>query len=193
MDYLASRYRVKEQAMNDKEKIAALREALSEIAISVQSQFVINIALKALKDTATAPASQTDGDGRDAWSPIETPPERWMEVMVWPYPSNYCMTAEFDGEGWQYSEQDRDGAFWSVCKPTHWMPMPIPPDIALQSSGTKGNQMNKDELPELRHRADCHTRLGPLHLCNCDLPLREARKQIEELRAALAAVKGEKT
>ena len=61
------------------------------------------------------------------WMPIENPPEKWTEVMVWPHPTDYCMTAEFDGNGWQYSEQDRDGAFWSVCKPTHWMPMPAAP------------------------------------------------------------------
>lgn len=61
------------------------------------------------------------------WMPIENPPEKWTEVMVWPHPTDYCMTAEFDGNGWQYSEQDRDGAFWSVCKPTHWMFPPVAP------------------------------------------------------------------
>ena len=48
--------------------------------------------------------------------------------------------------------------------------------------------MNKDELPELPHRAGCATKLGSMYLCNCGQPLRQALREIEQLRDALAAM-----
>ena len=48
--------------------------------------------------------------------------------------------------------------------------------------------MNKDELPELPHRAGCATKLGSMYLCNCGQPLRQAIREIEQLRDALAAM-----
>ena len=49
--------------------------------------------------------------------------------------------------------------------------------------------MNKDELPELPHRATCATcatKLGSMYLCNCGQPLRQALREIEQLRAQLS-------
>ena len=68
------------------------------------------------------------------WQPIETAPT-YKEVLVWPYPTEFCMTATHgkipllrDRFGWYYSEYERGfGVIYTECCPTHWMPLPEPP------------------------------------------------------------------
>lgn len=68
------------------------------------------------------------------WQPIETAPA-YKEVLVWPYPSDYCKTAILEPEsrrlginGWYYTEYELGfGEVYLPCKPTHWMPLPDPP------------------------------------------------------------------
>ena len=55
-------------------------------------------------------------------------PDTWQEVMVWPYPTDYCMTAQLGKAGWTYGEYDRDGQQTVPMRtPTHWMLLPPPP------------------------------------------------------------------
>ena len=66
------------------------------------------------------------------WQKIETAP-KYEEVMVWPYPTGYCMTAELgiptNGKeyGWYFTVEDSYGVNYYKCTPTHWMPIPEPP------------------------------------------------------------------
>ena len=64
----------------------------------------------------------------------ERSPDPWQEVMVYPYPTDYCMTAQLGKSGWTYSEYDRDGQQTVPTRtPTHWMPLPSPPASAAIS------------------------------------------------------------
>ena len=80
------------------------------------------------KPAPTPPVSE------DRWLPIATAPN-YEEVMVWPYPTEYCMTAKQgqipgkrDSFGWWYSEYETGFGFVPYeCKPTHWMPLPKAP------------------------------------------------------------------
>lgn len=68
------------------------------------------------------------------WQPIETAPEL-TEVIVWPNPTDFCMTATNgffpgvrDDFGWYYAEYETGfGVVYYKCNPTHWMPLPEPP------------------------------------------------------------------
>ena len=61
-------------------------------------------------------------------------PERYTEVMVWPYPSEQVMTAQFglvrkeSAPCWHYSTYESNWG-WEErdCNPTHWMPLPAAP------------------------------------------------------------------
>lgn len=55
-------------------------------------------------------------------------PEKWQEVMVWPHPTDYCMTGQFEGAYWTYADYGNWGHDdVKMRDPTHWMPMPPPP------------------------------------------------------------------
>lgn len=78
------------------------------------------------------------GTGREkGWiSVAERLPAKHAEVIVFPYPSDYCMTAEMQGESasgnpiWKYGEYTNGwGHEWvELTRPvTHWMPYPDDP------------------------------------------------------------------
>lgn len=63
-------------------------------------------------------------------------PSKYTEVMVWPHPSDYCLTAELYGESasgnpvWKYGEYTNGWGHENIeiTRPvTHWMPLPQPP------------------------------------------------------------------
>ena len=57
-------------------------------------------------------------------------PKPWDEVMVWPYPSAYCITAAYSKvKGWIYTvlETGHGGEDYA-CNVSHWMPVPDGPN-----------------------------------------------------------------
>lgn len=69
----------------------------------------------------------------DAWISIQDRlPEMHTEVMVWPHPSDYIMTAEVDRNGtWSYNEYcsnwGNENVKLAQGRITHWMPLPSAP------------------------------------------------------------------
>lgn len=69
------------------------------------------------------------------WQPIENPPDPYTEVIVWPYPTDYCMTAEYGCipgrrgvKGWYHQEYETGcGVNYDECFPKFWMPLPQEP------------------------------------------------------------------
>ena len=58
----------------------------------------------------------------------EGSPEKYTEVLVWPYPTEYQITAERYADDWRYSEYTNGyGINKCICKVTHWQPLPLPP------------------------------------------------------------------
>ena len=59
-------------------------------------------------------------------------PEKYTEVYVYPYPTEYVHTAQYgkfksEHECWLYGEYERNFGHCSYeCKPTHWMPKEPP-------------------------------------------------------------------
>lgn len=58
-------------------------------------------------------------------------PEKYEEVMVFPWPTDYCMTAERDDKGFYYGEyvhnHGHENERIAPGRITHWMPLPNPP------------------------------------------------------------------
>ena len=55
-------------------------------------------------------------------------PFKHQEVFVWPFPTDYCCTAQHTDKGWRYSEYvHMHGEEKYPCDVTHWMEI-IPPE-----------------------------------------------------------------
>lgn len=60
-------------------------------------------------------------------------PERYIEVLVYPRPMDFALTADYGYDsnknlGWRYYEYENGfGVVSHKCNPTHWMPLPPPP------------------------------------------------------------------
>lgn len=68
---------------------------------------------------------------KPGWVSIaERLPKKYEEVMVWPQPTGYCMTGELGDSGWTYGEYETGWGHVDsmMSDPTHWMPLPPPPD-----------------------------------------------------------------
>jgi hypothetical protein len=68
------------------------------------------------------------------WQPIETAPKdgRWM-LAAWHIPKDdfgYCVSVVRYAGNSDWREKLGDGADDPVCLPTHWMPLPAPPEAA---------------------------------------------------------------
>lgn len=63
------------------------------------------------------------------WQPIETAPKDGNDIIVFCDDTNEMMVAFWNKkyEGWQFAMGHYDGAH--VCSPSHWMPLPEPPEI----------------------------------------------------------------
>lgn len=86
------------------------------------------------RDDAT-PSQQAQQDG---WVSVEEKiPESCVEVMVWPHPTEGCLTAERRKDGrWVYGEYER-GLGWvaeEMRTPTHWRQMPAPPGAGKEQA-----------------------------------------------------------
>lgn len=84
----------------------------------------------AISALATAEQPSCGQDARDAWQPIETAPHTGISVLLWqPWKSSRnCQTIGYYANGWvdRFHEDLQP-------EPTHWMPLPEPPDaIAAQ-------------------------------------------------------------
>ena len=63
-------------------------------------------------------------------SVIERKPNGYQEVLVFPPPSDYILTAEYSpaGDEWIYHDYEMySGDVTFKTEPTHWMPLPEPP------------------------------------------------------------------
>ena len=97
------------------------------------ARWMIDAVIAAVKIKAAPPypADVNFVETLDSWIPCsERLPEPYTEVMVWPYPTDYCMTAEIDHtKTWTYNEyvsnygNERTFAY----RITHWMPLPAAP------------------------------------------------------------------
>ena len=65
-------------------------------------------------------------------------PPNWHEAIVWPNPTDYCMTAWIEpGKGWIYNVMETGhGQAEYACTVTHWMPVPDSPiDAEIARTG----------------------------------------------------------
>ncbi|PUA19627.1 DUF551 domain-containing protein [Glaciimonas sp. PCH181] len=79
---------------------------------------------------AAAPSSPVTGNPATGWISVdERLPNRYVEVIVWPNPTVYCMTAILGRDGWAYGEYiPHFGCKVINCgNVTHWQPLPLPP------------------------------------------------------------------
>ena len=86
-----------------------------------------------LEAQAAMPVDPRVADLATGWiSVADRLPPNWHEAIVWPNPSDYCMTACVDPEkGWTYSVLETGhGQAEYGCKVTHWMPLPDAPKDA---------------------------------------------------------------
>lgn len=58
------------------------------------------------------------------WQPISTAPKDGRVILGF-WSMEYVETITFRGGGWIWSN---DGDTWSRGGPTHWMPLPSPPE-----------------------------------------------------------------
>lgn len=73
-------------------------------------------------------------EGENAWQPIETAPKDGVDIMAWPQPiSRQPFVAFWDeARGGQWSQwPGRDRA-----NPTHWRPLPTPPQEIATTEGS---------------------------------------------------------
>ena len=82
---------------------------------------------------AAMPAAEPTG-----WISVdERLPESWLDVMVWPHPTDYHITASIRQGKWTHSEQDSWGQQDYACTVTHWMPLPDAPiDAEIARTGS---------------------------------------------------------
>lgn len=97
-------------------------------------------------------------------------PARYEEVIVWPHPTDYCMTAELYGESasgrpvWKYGEYITGFGHEvnEITSPvTHWMPLPAAP-----SAGSAGTQTGSAPA---KLKADCDPMCGYIG-ADCNFP-----------------------
>ena len=87
-------------------------------------------AYKAIRAYALAALAGREQDA--AWIGVEERmPEPYEDVLVWPYPSDYCLTAQWWKQKgkWQYGDYITGyGHEWVEARGiTHWMPLPSAP------------------------------------------------------------------
>jgi hypothetical protein len=68
--------------------------------------------------------------GETLWQPIETAPSEGREVLVWGGRHIEVETRAADGDYWRYQSKHGDTAV-----PTHWRPLPPPPETPAKSPG----------------------------------------------------------
>lgn len=105
--------------------------ALGSLALHDQED-ALKIAAMAREVLASRPAEVDD------WISVEDRlPPKYEEVIVWPHPTDYCMTAELYGENasgrplWKYGQyvhghghEDIEITWGPI---SHWKPMPVAP------------------------------------------------------------------
>jgi hypothetical protein len=66
---------------------------------------------------------------RAEWIPVSARlPEKDVEVIVWPYPTEYIRTGKVFNKFWSYSEFDMNhDDEHSMDPPAYWTPLPPPP------------------------------------------------------------------
>jgi hypothetical protein len=57
------------------------------------------------------------------WKPIETAPKDGTRALLWIEPTEIAMPFAWDGERWMGDDYPLNMAW-----PTHWMPLPAPPE-----------------------------------------------------------------
>ena len=107
-------------------------------------------ARNAAQSTQPESAQVSTEQAGDAWISVEDRlPKPYEEVIVWPHPTDYCMTAEFYGRSasgrpvWKYGEYENGWGHSNVeitAPVTHWQPKPAAPSPNNSPVGGKGEQ-----------------------------------------------------
>jgi hypothetical protein len=61
-----------------------------------------------------------------SWQPIETAPRDGTMIDVWAWPGERIPDVSWREEWGQWLHDDGNGLL--SCVPTHWMPLPAPPE-----------------------------------------------------------------
>ena len=79
--------------------------------------------MRAGKGTTGANSIMTD------WQPIETAPKDGRSLLIWSADEGIDLAHHNDWGRWQVQETaDYDNEYFVDLKPTHWMPLPEPPE-----------------------------------------------------------------
>lgn len=87
-------------------------------------------------DTSPQPCENAPTVQREGWVSVEDRlPEKYTEVIVYPPPTDYCITAQYgkfsrsiENDTWYYGEYLAGyGHENNSCKVTHWQPLPAAP------------------------------------------------------------------